>query len=66
MKSYSYKKTIVTTKKLSGVYNTTSRTITSRNIDGDIVKDVLEELRDFNGNTIEIVVRKTEETDLDE
>lgn len=61
-KSYSYKESKVTTKKLAGVYDAERHAI---EIDG-IDKDVVEELKDFEGAIIEIVIKEKTETDLSE
>ncbi len=61
-KSYSYKESKVTTKKLAGVYDAERHTI---EVDG-IDKDVVEELKDFEGAIIEIVIKEKTETDLSE
>lgn len=61
-KSYSYKESKVTTKKLTGVYDAERHAI---EIDG-IDKDVVEELKDFEGAIIEIVIKEKTETDLSE
>lgn len=61
-KSYTYKESKVTTKKLAGVYDAERHTI---EVDG-IDKDVVEELKDFEGAIIEIVIKEKTETDLSE
>lgn len=61
-KSYSYKESKVTTKKLAGVYDAERHTI---EVDG-IDKDVVEELKAFEGAIIEIVIKEKTETDLSE
>ena len=60
MANYLYKKNTVTTKKLAGIYDAEGVII---NIDGED-KELLEELRDFEGAAIELVVKVKEETDL--
>lgn len=60
MANYLYKKNTVTTKKLAGIYDAEGGII---NVDGED-KDLLEELRDFEGAAIELVVKVKEETDL--
>lgn len=60
MANYLYKKNTVTTKKLAGIYDAEGGII---NIDGED-KELLEELRDFEGAAIELVVKVKEETDL--
>lgn len=61
-KNYSFKESKVTTKKLAGVYDAEAHII---EVDG-INKDVIEELKDFEGAVIEIVIREKTETDLSE
>lgn len=60
MANYLYKKNTVTTKKLAGIYDAEGGII---NVDRED-KELLEELRDFEGATIELVVKVKEETDL--
>ena len=60
MENYLYKKNTVTTKKLAGIYDAEGGII---NVDGED-KELLEELRDFEGAAIELVVKVKEETDL--
>ena len=60
MANYLYKKNTVTTKKLAGIYDAEGGVI---NVDGED-KEILEELRDFEGAAIELVVKVKEETDL--
>lgn len=60
MANYLYKKNTVTTKKLAGIYDAECGII---NVDGE-EKELLEELRDFEGAAIELVVKVKEETDL--
>lgn len=60
MSNYLYKKNIITTKKLAGIYDAEGGII---NVDGED-KELLEELRDFEGAAIELVVKVKEETDL--
>lgn len=60
MANYLYKKNTVTTKKLAGIYDAEGGII---NVDGED-KELLEELRDFEGPAIELVVKVKEETDL--
>ena len=62
MANYLYKKNTVTTKKLAGIYDAEGGII---NVDGED-KELLEELRDFEGAAIELVVKVKEETDLAE
>lgn len=60
MANYLYKKNTITTKKLAGIYDAEGGII---NVDGED-KELLEELRDFEGAAIELVVKVKEETDL--
>ncbi len=60
MANYVYKESKVTTKKLVGMYDAEKHTI---EVDGEN-KDIIEELKNFEGATIEIVVKVKEETDL--
>lgn len=60
MANYLYKKNTVTTKKLAGIYDAEGGII---NVDGED-KELLEELHDFEGAAIELVVKVKEETDL--
>ena len=60
MANYLYKKNTVITKKLAGIYDAEGGVI---NVDGED-KELLEELRDFEGAAIELVVKVKEETDL--
>ena len=60
MANYLYKKNTVTTNKLAGIYDAEGGII---NVDGED-KELLEELRDFEGAAIELVVKVKEETDL--
>lgn len=60
--SYSYKEVKTTTKKIVGWYDADKHTI---EYDG-VERDVLNELKDFNGGLIEIVMKVKEETDLAE
>lgn len=59
-KTYSYKENRVVTKKLIGMYDAINHTI---DIDGE-VKDILEELKDFEGAITEVVIKVKEEVDL--
>ncbi len=59
-KNYLYKESTVTTKKLVGVYDAEKHTI---EVDG-VDKDIITELKDFEGAVIEIVVKEKTETDL--
>lgn len=60
MSNFMYKKTEITTKKLAGIYDAEGGII---NVDGED-KELLEELRDFEGAAIELVVKVKEEIDL--
>ena len=59
-KTYSYKENKTISKKISGVYDTTTHTIES---EGD-KRDILKELEDFEGAVIEVSITVKEETDL--
>ena len=59
-KNYSYKESKTTTKKISGVYDTTNHTIESETDK----RDILKELEDFEGAVIEVSITVKEETDL--
>lgn len=59
-KNYSYKENKTISKKISGVYDTTTHTIES---EGD-KRDILKELEDFADDVIEISITTKEETDL--
>ena len=59
-KSYTYKESKTTTKKISGVYDTATHTIES---EAD-KRDILKELEDFEGAVIEVSIVVKEETDL--
>ena len=59
-KSYTYKESKTTTKKISGVYDTATHTIES---EAD-KRDILKELEDFDGAVIEVSITVKEETDL--
>ena len=59
-KNYTYKESKVTTKKICGIYDATKHTI---EVDGE-EKDIVAELKDFEGAVIEIVVKEKSETDL--
>lgn len=60
MANYVYKESRVTTKKLAGIYDADTHTISVDNSD----KDILEEFKDFNGSPVEIVLKVKEEIDL--
>ena len=59
-KNYSYKESKTTTKKISGVYDTATRTIASEADN----RDILKELEDFEGAVIEVSITVKEETGL--
>ena len=59
-KSYTYKESKTTTKKISGVYDTATHSIES---DAD-KRDILKELEDFEGAVIEVTITVKEETNL--
>ena len=59
-KTYSYKENKTISKKISGVYDTTTHTIES---EGD-KRDILKELEDFADDVIEVSIVVKEETDL--
>lgn len=60
MPNYIFKESKITTKKLTGFYDADSHTI---DVDGES-KNIVDELKVFNGSPIEIVVKVKEETDL--
>lgn len=59
-KNYTYKESKVTTKKLVGMYDAEKHTIEVDSED----KDIIAELKDFEGSVIEVVIKVKEETDL--
>lgn len=59
-KNYTYKQSKVTTKKLVGVYDAQNNII---DVDGDN-KNIIEEMKDFEGAVVEVIVKVKEETDL--
>lgn len=59
-KNYTYKQSKVTTKKLVGVYDAQNHII---DVDGEN-KNILEEMKDFEGAIVEVIVKVKEETDL--
>ena len=61
-KNYSYKESKVTTKKLVGIYDAGTHTL---NVDGED-RDILEELKDFDGAILENIMKIKEENDLSE
>lgn len=58
--NYVFKESKVTTKKLVGLYDADKHTI---DVDG-VDKDIIAELKDFDGAAIEIVIKEKSETDL--
>lgn len=60
MKTYLYEENKVITKKLIGMYNDKNHTI---DIDGED-KDIVKELKDFDGTSVEIIIKVKETTDL--
>jgi uncharacterized protein YktA (UPF0223 family) len=60
MKNYSYKKSTVTTKKFAELYDAERHVI---DVDGE-EKDIINELKDFEGAAIEVVIKVKDETDL--
>ena len=58
-KSYTYKESKTTTKKISGTYNSATHTIESEES-----RDILKELEDFEGAVIDVTITVKEETDL--
>ena len=64
MANYLYKKNTVTTKKLAGIYDAEGGIINVDGEDKELLEELLEELRDFEGAAIELVVKVKEETDL--
>lgn len=59
-RNYTYKQSKVTTKKLVGVYDAQNNII---DVDGDN-KNIIEEMKDFEGAVVEVIVKVKEETDL--
>lgn len=59
-KNYTYKESKVTTKKLVGMYDAQNHII---DVDGEN-KNIIEEMKDFEGAVVEVVVKVKEETDL--
>lgn len=59
-KNYVFKESKVTTKKLIGMYDAEKHVI---DVDGE-EKDIITELKDFEGAIVEIVIKVKEETDL--
>ena len=60
-KNYSYKENRVTTKKLVGMYDAEAHVV---EVDGEN-RDILEEMKDFEGAITEIVIKVKQETDLE-
>lgn len=59
-KNYSYKESKVTTKKITGMYDAENHVI---EVDGEN-KNIIEELKDFEGAIVEITIKIRQETDL--
>lgn len=59
-KNYTYKQSKVTTKKLVGVYDAQNHII---DVDGEN-RNIIEEMKDFEGAVVEVIVKVKEETDL--
>lgn len=59
-KNYLYKESKVTTKKMAGFYDAEKHAV---DVDSEN-KDIIEELKDFEGAPIEIVIKVKEENDL--
>ena len=59
-RNYTYKQSKVTTKKLVGVYDAQNNII---DVDGEN-KNIIEEMKDFEGAVVEVIVKVKEETDL--
>ena len=59
-KNYAYKESKVTIKKLVGMYDAEKHVI---DVDGEN-KDIIEELNDFEGAIVEVIIKVKEETDL--
>ena len=60
MANFVYKESRVVTKKFAGEYNAETHIV---NVDGE-EKNIIDELKSFDKNIIEIVVKTKEETDL--
>lgn len=60
-KNYSYKENKTISKKMIGVYNAETVDI---DVDGE-VKNVIDELKAFNNQYVEITIKTKEENDLD-
>lgn len=59
-RNYTYKQSKITTKKLVGVYDAQNNII---DVDGEN-KNIIEEMKDFEGAVVEVIVKVKEETDL--
>ena len=59
-KNYSYKEQKTIIKKLAGLYNAGNNIV---EVDG-IDKNILDELKDFDGSFVEVVIKEKDETDL--
>lgn len=60
MSKYLYRESRIVTKKLTGFYDADSHTI---DVDGES-KNIVDELKDFEGTIIEVVIKEKSETDL--
>lgn len=60
-KNYSFKERRVISKKMTGIYNGATFDI---EVDGEI-KNVINELKAFDGQFVEMTIRTKEENDLD-
>ena len=60
-KNYSYKESKIISKKMTGTYNGATFDI---EVDGEI-KNVIDELKAFDGQFLEIAIKIKEENDLD-
>lgn len=59
-KNYSYKESRITTKKIAGIYDAEKHVI---EVDGEN-KDIVDELKDFEGAVVEVTIKIKQETDL--
>lgn len=59
-KNYSYKESKITTKKLTGMYDAENHVI---EVDGEN-KDIVDELKDFEGAVVEVTIKIKQETNL--
>lgn len=60
-KNYSYKESVVISKKMTGNYNSSTFDI---EVDGEM-KNVINELKAFDGQSIEMTIKVKKENDLD-